>query len=429
MAGYSTPIDIANRACQHCGVSRIDLAQGFTEDSKQADETGFVYDKLRRAELRRNPWNFAIKRAVLRPIDATFRLLSPSLWSGSTTYFAGSLVTDLLGVIWLSTMPNNLNRSPGYERGWVMYFGPMAVPAYDATGGTAYFAGDVVYVSNGNGTYTVYYSTAQSNSSVPGTVEAFDATVVYRKGDLVSYSSTNYLSLIDFNLNQTPASVAAFNSATSYSIGNVVAASNGYQYTSKTNANVGNDPVADIAATNWTLGALVPWTTTTDGRGVSSKNWQALDTVLDSLQILSPVQSGPVLNSEVRNLYRKPANFLHLCVQDPKAGSQSYLGGPSGYAYSDWLLEGDYIVTRETDPIILRFVADFIDVSKMDDMFCEGLAARIAVEVVEPLTQSAEKQQRVASMYQKFMSEARLVNGIESGAAEPPEDDWVACRL
>jgi hypothetical protein len=79
--------------------------------------------------------------------------------------------------------------------------------------------------------------------------------------------------------------------------------------------------------------------------------------------------------------------------------------------------------------MLFRFVADLADPTKFDPMFVEGFAARIALEVCESLTQSTEKLQAITVKYNTFMVEARLVNGIETGATQPPEDDYVACRL
>ena len=62
---FYLPLDIQNRACQHLGATRI---ASIDEESVNNAETTFAYDKLRRAELRRNAWRFAIKEAVLRPI-------------------------------------------------------------------------------------------------------------------------------------------------------------------------------------------------------------------------------------------------------------------------------------------------------------------------------------------------------------------------
>src|SRR4051812_5428279 len=108
MVAFLSPVDIANRALQHCGASRIDVGQGFAEDSKNASETAFCYDKLRRAELRRNLWRFATKRAIIRAIDADTMILAPAMWVESTTYFVGSVVSDEDNNLWISMAPNNL---------------------------------------------------------------------------------------------------------------------------------------------------------------------------------------------------------------------------------------------------------------------------------------------------------------------------------
>src|SRR4051812_23963652 len=108
MVAYRTPVDVANRALQHCGASRIDPVLGFTENSKNAAETSFCYDMLREAELRRNVWTFATRRAVLRAIDTGTMLLAAALWAQDTTYFVASIVADQNGNRWISKVPDNL---------------------------------------------------------------------------------------------------------------------------------------------------------------------------------------------------------------------------------------------------------------------------------------------------------------------------------
>src|SRR5258705_13187693 len=107
MAEFNTPTDVGNRALQHCGAELMDAVQGFTEVSKAARQVSFVYGKLRRAELERNVWTFAVKRTALRAIDANTMLLAPALWVSTATYFAGSVVSDGSGELWLSRIQNN----------------------------------------------------------------------------------------------------------------------------------------------------------------------------------------------------------------------------------------------------------------------------------------------------------------------------------
>lgn len=422
--GFRNPVDIANRALQHCGAKRISDSLGFTEDSVNAAECAFAYDKLRRAELRRNVWRHAIRNCVLRPIDTTTRLLAPVLYSSLTTYFVGSIVSDAMGYLWISTAPDNLGQAPGNSSWWEPYFGPMAVVPYDSA--TTYYAGEVVYVASGAGVNTVYMSRENENADNPATATAWSATATYRKNAIVTYLGTPRQSLIDLNLNQTPtASPAAWASGSTYALGNTVCGSDGTIYTSLSGGNIGNDPTT--SPTFWSAGAPCPWTTDITRTSTSDK-WLAIGAALSEMGIVYPIGAGPLSSADTRNVYRVPANFLREAAQDPKAGSHSILGSPGGRQYEDWDFSGDYFTTSEAGIIVFRFVADVVNVPKFDDMFCEGLAARIGMEICPKVTQSEAKIATIAGKYQKFMSEARIVNAIEIGSEEPPEDDWVTCR-
>jgi hypothetical protein len=59
----------------------MNAALGFSENSQRASETSFAYGKVKRAELGRNIWTFATRRAVLRSIDVNTLLLAPTLWA------------------------------------------------------------------------------------------------------------------------------------------------------------------------------------------------------------------------------------------------------------------------------------------------------------------------------------------------------------
>ena len=160
-----------------------------------------------------------------------------------------------------------------------------------------------------------------------------------------------------------------------------------------------------------------------------SSNWLTLSgATLSAFTAIYPIGSGPTTDSSTKNIYRLPANFLRAAPQSPKAGSTSYLGAPSGLSYGDWDLQGNFLVTAESLPIVLRFVADVYSVPDMDDMFAEGLAAKCAENTCEIITQSNGKLQSIKQAYNVAIGEARAVNGVETGSTEPPEDDWIVCR-
>jgi len=261
MAEFTTPTDIGNRAAQHCGAEMMDAVAGFTEDSKVARQIGFVYGKLRRAELRRNVWVCATRRAALRAIATTTMLLVAAQWVSDTTYFNGSIVDDGSGTLWISRIQNNVGNQPQNSATWEPYFGPMTVSPYDST--TSYFSGEMVYTAAGDGTSRVYLSQISGNTDNPATATTWSTTTTYNTSDVITYLSTAYMSLIDLNTGQTPsASPAAWSSATTYAAGaRVRNTADNLIYTSIASGNHNHDPASD-AGVHWTnTGVLCPWTT------------------------------------------------------------------------------------------------------------------------------------------------------------------------
>ncbi len=221
-----------------------------------------------------------------------------------------------------------------------------------------------------------------NNEDTPTTVPAYSATVSYSKGQTVTYLAVVYQSTVDLNINSTPTGTG-------------------------------------------------DWITVPASQPVQmmGQKWLRLNASGESLRINYPLGSGPVTQQGTRNVFRLPNGFLRKAVTDPKAGSYSGLGAPSGNGYDDWILEGDYLISSDPSPILLRFVANVTAVRGFDTLFCEGLGARIALEIVEELTQSTGKLTNIAQVYKTFMGEARLVNGIETSPEESPLDDYITARF
>lgn len=537
---FSNPTNIANRACQRVGAKRIAAGALFTEDSKQAGEIASCYDELRVAELRRNVWVFAIRTAVLRPIDVTTLELVAATYASANIYVVGSVVT-FNGSLYISTQnPNKGNQPDVSPSFWMQYFGPLTVNAFDKN--TTYFSGELVYTPK-HTAFNVYLSLSTSNADNPTTVAPWsnaattnrdglgivttyqigetasqwggwvyqsnidnnqnfspaanppqwNGTTTYSVGQSVQNAGVIYTSLINVNLNSAPpnsnwttgpainspaawvagtsyaigATVTAIDnhmytavtanqginpaldngvnwqdngwitqpilwaSGTTYAIGNVVLGSNNHEYVSNGNGNLGNDPTLDVLSVNWTDYGPVPWISVPalEPDQMQGQSWLKLDASVKSFFPLYPPNAGPVGQPFSRNMYQLPNGYLREAPQDPKAGSTSFLGAPTGRQYDDWNFQDNFFITMENRPIVFRFVADINDVSKMDPMFCEGLACRIGWEVCEALTQSTEKITICTNIYKTIMGEARAVNGIESAPDEPPLDDYIACRV
>lgn len=227
MPEFFSPVDIGNCTCQHCGVPRMDATLGFAEGSQRANEISFRYGKKRRAELQRNAWTFATRKAALRPLDINTRLLAPTLWQSDATYFAGSIVSDSVGTLWESTMPSNSGNQPGLNAngflgpGWEPYFGPMTAEPFDSS--KDYFRGELVYTFAGDGTINVFESRADGNAVHPALPNQWSFDTVYKTNDVVQ---------------QFP----AWASGTTYSQGQGALYTDGNVYVSLTNGNLDNIP-------------------------------------------------------------------------------------------------------------------------------------------------------------------------------------------
>lgn len=362
-------------------------------------------------------------------------------WSSGTTYSKGqgALYTD--GNVYVSLVNSNLDNPPPASGDWIllptltlqsqlMPTGTYSAPPVAGSTPIDEWQPEAVYSLGSFAIYkaAVYVSLANSNSGNYPNASSDWAAVT---------NGALYQSLIDLNQGNSPSanSPAAWASGTTYSTGNIVAASDGYTYTSLQNSNTGNNPSGNASPTYWSQGAITPWTTTLGGGGGNSQWLQVGGAAFSNgvgLTVIAantwPVGAGPLSQTWSRNAYRLPAGYLRRAPQDPSAGRISWLGAPGNLPATDWNYEGQYLTTSNGAPLVLRFVADVQNVQEFPDLFCEGIGCRQALEVCEPLTQSTEKKVGIRQDYDKFMTEARTVGGIEAGPIEPPLDDLIACR-
>lgn len=253
------------------------------------------------------------------------------------------------------------------------------------------------------------------------TFATYSAAATYGLGDVVKdSSSTLWISNQAANLANTPG-VGGINPPWSAYYGNVVAQAYG--------SGVAYIP-GDVIFVS-----TVAYINNQAVTGTSPPNtsyWQPMTaTVGGVISFFSPI-GYPKDGSTIRNIYRRPANFLRIAPLDPKVAGNVRSNTTAGMQYNDFEFEGDYIMssywgsTAQADPLVLRFVADQTDVPSMDDTFCEALAARMAVECAETITQSKDKKMASVALYDNAVAVARMVNAIEAGTTEPEPNTPVA---
>lgn len=376
-----TETDIANLALGLLGAQSLIAAGALrTEDSNNAATLRNNYDTLRRSELRRNVWRMSIRTVALRSIDDDARFITFAAWSVASTYAINDVVLGSDGQIYSSLVAANIAFDPTINpTKWTLFFGNLLAQEYVMTWNVAitYDTGNHAVGSNGS----VYVSLLDGNIG-------FDPISNPAKWSVASTLTPPDLTMAD---NQN------------YYAGEIVYVGRRV-YISKQSSNDG-----DPGGAKWLLFTGTP--------------------TLSAPNFIYPIGAGPSGQTSTKNAYRLPNGFLRQAPKDPKQGSVNFLGGPSALPYDDWNLEGNFITTRDSGVILFRFAADISDPTLFDPMFIEGFAARLAADNCESLTQSNEKKDRAEKKYKDVMTEARIVNGIETGPTEAPEDDYLACRI
>lgn len=94
----------------------------------------------------------------------------------------------------------------------------------------------------------------------------------------------------------------------------------------------------------------------------------------------------------------------------------------------DWQIEGRKILTNDGNVLNLRYIADIEDAAQWDASFYNVVAAALAVDICEKLTQSNTKKQLLATEYKEAVSSARRVDSFESGPEDAADDTWWLAR-
>ena len=88
------------------------------------------------------------------------------------------------------------------------------------------------------------------------------------------------------------------------------------------------------------------------------------------------------------------------------------------------------IVTRYTDggALTLRFITSGVDVSNWPNTFARAVAAKLAMSLCEPITQSNTKLEYASAQYEDAIRVARRTDAIQMPPQEQAVDEWIAAR-
>jgi hypothetical protein len=450
---YQIALDIVNRAVQHLdGVQRI---YALDEVSPAAREIAFAYDKIRDAELQRNAWRFAIKKAVLRAINNTTVIWTPAAYAATTTYAAGAVVSYTPATLNVSEYQANpvpylwyasqaiagsaSNSPPDVSTSWHRYFGPVTcdpfvsdddAPLAPTLGSTAAgtLAASTIYVALTYITSTGETLPSDESNLAVAVNHELVVTSPIAQTDATAYHVYAGLTSGELTLQTGAAAITIGTDWTEPSTGLVIGR--------RPPENVTGDTLPGFFAQEITLLGTTVYTSLVSGNidAPPSGKWLAQGGTVAPLDILYPLGSGPRTDTRTMNLYRLPAGFLRKAPTDPMDNLSTYLGAPSGRAEEDWVFEGDYLTTWDQGPLLVRFVASMVDVYAFDPIFCEAFAARIATEIAGcPGVMDPDRVgsgRRNATMhYRDEISRAFRANSVIAGRNPKPLNPYITARL
>lgn len=93
-----------------------------------------------------------------------------------------------------------------------------------------------------------------------------------------------------------------------------------------------------------------------------------------------------------------------------------------------WKVEGGNILSDLSAPLYVRYIRQVTDAGSFDPMFVEALAAKLAYEMAEHLTESPTKKAQAAKDFQFAMLEAAAADALESTPDDLPEGSWLEAR-
>jgi hypothetical protein len=430
MPAFATSIDVANSAANVIGADPIS-GTTFT-GSKFAKLAGVEYEKQRLYLLRRYPWTMAMRRAVLRPIDVTTQVWTPPTYSASTTYGLGYIVIDSNSDWWQSKVASNVGNTPAAGSFWQRYFGPDSFDPFSAPADTTVAPPAAPVLSSsasgslGAATYYVQitYTTASGETlpSVEVKLAVAANHVLTIASPAAATGATSWNAYVTTVQGQETLQSAAIAIATGYT-------------EPTTGLVIGQFPPSSNTTSyhpgELTLKGTTVYLSTIEGNtdAPPTQNWIAQGGTYKALQILYPIGTGPPTQSTTQNVFRIPHGFLRKAPPDPKGDVGMIVGSPTGPQRNDWIFENGYIVSWRSDPIMIRFVADVIEVPAFDAEFCEALAGLIALKTATVVPGGGERTKDAQAHFARAIADARAMNGIETGAVASPIDSWITARM
>jgi hypothetical protein len=164
-----------------------------------------------------------------------------------------------------------------------------------------------------------------------------------------------------------------------------------------------------------------------DGSNASRAVASAYDSVRDAVLRAHPwsfalmraaipaLSSAPIF--EYGKAFQLPTDFLRLVE----------ISGIDG-RYRTWRVVGRRIEVDAEAPLRILYIRRVDDPNEYDALFIEAMAARLAAEMSQQLTDNNGLGERMEQVYRDLLSEARMVDAKEGPPRQMPDGLWLDAR-
>lgn len=90
---------------------------------------------------------------------------------------------------------------------------------------------------------------------------------------------------------------------------------------------------------------------------------------------------------------------------------------------TEWYMEQNYIITN-LEKVYVRYIFSLVDTNKFSSNFVQALAARIAVDLALPITESTERATAMYQLYVQKLQIAQNTDGIQ-GRTRRVRSTWM----
>ena len=193
-------------------------------------------------------------------------------------------------------------------------------------------------------------------------------------------------------------------------------------------------------ALSWLGGSLITDITVSEDSNewrLCSANYEPLrDAVLTEYEWtfavtrITPAAATDPANGGFSKAFTIPATALRVLqvtsiVEENTASSATGLGR---YSKVEWLREGDLIMVNGAESIYARVIQQVTDTTKFSPAFDQALAARIAMDIALPLTNSRLLQRDMASLYGEKLRVAASIDGLQGRSTRTRSDSLIRVR-